>query len=402
MANLSLESYMAVILGKALKVLRNRAAIVMRVNRSFESSEVLTGSQWVQVPIPSAIKSQAVVPGVTAAATTDLLPRSVNVELTEWREAPFTLTDKEVALLNTRFQVPDVLAAGVSSLVDDVAMLLYSKYKYFWLQSGTIGTPLFDDKLPTDAVLMNTELFKEKVPPDDIFAVANTTTQSNMQLVPHWSQVNTSGSDSVMRKGEMGELAGAFWLKDQLLPTHKNGSMGAGTAIKAATAHLTGVSALTVTGGTGGVTFNEGDLFTIAGHLGNYVARNSPNITIGAAADGVVNVSPGLRVDLSGGEVFSLIGANGAEYEIGALEMHRDAVTLASAATTAFDMKRLGVESSLSENSPSMSVADSVTGLVLRLVMEKQHYQGRISLSILYGAAVTRPELGCRGAGDTI
>ena len=87
------------LLAQGLLALRGTCVMPRLVNSDYSNLAAQQGAS-IDVPIPSAIKAQAVTPGATSQDTGDISPVSATIKLDRWMEAPFYLTDKDLMEAN--------------------------------------------------------------------------------------------------------------------------------------------------------------------------------------------------------------------------------------------------------------------------------------------------------------
>src|SRR4051812_16384975 len=107
------------------------------VNRELETIAGDKGST-IDVPTPPVVAVQDVTPSNTPPATADITPGKVQVQLNQWKEAPFYLTDKDM-LEAMNGTIPMTAAAAVKSLANQVDQDLLSCYKDFYSFAGVPG-----------------------------------------------------------------------------------------------------------------------------------------------------------------------------------------------------------------------------------------------------------------------
>jgi hypothetical protein len=103
------------LLAQGLIALRQQAIMPRLVNRGYESLAGEKGST-ITIPVSSAIAAQAVSPANTPPATADTAPGSVTLTMSNWYEAPFYLTDKDLLEVDKGI-IPMQASEAIKSLI---------------------------------------------------------------------------------------------------------------------------------------------------------------------------------------------------------------------------------------------------------------------------------------------
>jgi hypothetical protein len=102
----TLTAIMPQLLARGLMSLREQAIMPRLVNGDY-SSEAAQKGDTIDVPIPTAVAVRAVTPANTPPALVDSTPAKVPIALDQWYEAPFYLTDNELAQIDrNRHYIP--------------------------------------------------------------------------------------------------------------------------------------------------------------------------------------------------------------------------------------------------------------------------------------------------------
>ena len=129
------------LLAQGLLALRGTCVMPRLVNSDYSNLAAQQGAS-IDVPIPSAIKAQAVTPGATSQDTGDISPVSATIKLDRWMEAPFYLTDKDLMEAN-RGVIPMQASEAVKAIANDVNATLLGLGRKFYGMGGTPGTTPF-------------------------------------------------------------------------------------------------------------------------------------------------------------------------------------------------------------------------------------------------------------------
>lgn len=384
MAN-SLAAVTPRLLAQGLLALRQVAIIPQLVNMGYSGLAGERGSS-IDVPIPSAIAAQVVAPGNTPPSTPDVQPSTVSIQLNNWYEAPFYLTDQDM-LTAMNGTIPMQASEAVKSLANRVNTDILTLYKSVYGFNGTPGTtPLASDTsaITNTRKVLNTQL----APVDDRRFVLDPNADGNALSLPAFQYVNQGGTDSVMREGQLGRRLGFDFYMSQLMPFHTAGTQSGTITVSGAAAAAPTAFSQTITiasAGSSAVAWNYGDVVTFAGDTQTYVVTNISGVTIGASSTGTVTLAPGLQIAKSGGEAVTLK----ASHQIN-LAFHRDAFAFATR-PLASSAEGLG--------NIIQTATDPDSGLTLRLEISREHKRTRFSYDILYGCQCIRPQLAARLAG---
>ncbi len=377
MAN-DLTAVIPQILAQGLMALRSNNVMPALVNSDYDTEAAQQGAT-IDVPIPSAIAAQAVTPANTPPATADVNPTSVPIELSQWYEAPFYLTDKDLkeAMNGT---IPMQASEAVKALADNVNAYIFSFYTGVYGSVGVAGTTPFGTDT-TEATEARKVLNQQLAPMNPRRFVIDPDAEAKALNLRAFQDFSFSGSAEGIREGEINRKLGFDWLMDQQVPTHTSG--GAASATTDATGYAVGLKTVALaSAGTGA--FLVGDIITFAGDTQTYV------ITSGDADvsdGGSISFEPGLQVAIPA----SATAITATATHVVNLAFHRDAFAFASRPLEDVVDPRLG--------SIIVSQADPVSGLSLRLEVKREHKRTRWSFDILYGAQLIRRELATRVLG---
>jgi hypothetical protein len=364
-----------IMLAQGLMALRGMNVMPRLVNSDYQGA-AQERNQIINVPIPSAIDAVAVVPGATPPATADVAPTSVPIQLDQWYEAPFYLTDNDLmqAMNGT---IPMQASEAVKALANKVNAYIMGQYKGFYGLVGTPGTTPFASDVVVASQLRKT-MNKQLCPPGDRRLVLDLDAEANALVLPLFQQVNTSGTAAAQVEGVIGRKMGMDWYSDQQVVTHTSTALTAG-ALTVNGVNAKGAKTVSLAKATNAAPLVKGDVLTIAGQT--YVV--TADVTLGVGNTNV-SIYPGLIAATAGGEAVTLAASH-----VVNLAFHRDAIAFAT--RPLLEVSHPAVIST--------SQVDPVSGLGLRLQITREYQRTRYAFDILYGAAVVRPELGCRLAG---
>lgn len=380
----TLSSVVPLIFAQGLKALR-RNAVMPRLVLNDWGNEVKEKGDTIQVPLPSAISVQDVTPGAYAPDSGNIAPTTATIPLSYWREAPFTLSDKEVAQI-TEGVVPIQLSAAVEGLAADVNSKILGLYTYVGNYVGTAGTTPFasDTSLVTSA---RKSLTVNLAPTADRRFVIDPSAEANALGLPAFQYYLYAGNDDVIRKGEIGEKLGFTWHVDQQVPTQTAGTITTGLAAKTSTAQAVGLTSIVATtaASTGACALKKGDIIAIAGQSQTY-ALQADATQASASTDVTLTIYPPLAVALAGSEAITVKASH-----VVNLAFHKQAFAFAS--------RPLAMNQLTSDAEDSYMVPDPVSGITMRLTWRREFHRTRMAFDILYGVGAIRPNLAVRVAG---
>ena len=377
-----LTAVIPTLLAQGLVSLRQRAIMPRLVSRAFELAPGVRGST-VNVPIASAVPATDVSPGATHAGGTDIHPTSVAVACDQWKEAAFVLSDKEV-LESIEGTIPMQANEAIKSLANAVDAHIWSFYKGVYGYVGTAGTTPFAADV-TGFTSARKVMARQLTDVDPRYFVMDPDAEANALALAAFRDIGQSGDSGLISDGVIGRKYGATWLMSQNVPTHTAGTITTGLIAKSGTAVAAGLKTLVATtaASTGACALLTGDILAIAGHTTTY-AVSAIATQASAASDVTITFTPGLEKALAGSEAITVKGSH-----VVNMAFHRDAFAFA---TRPLETTGAGLGN-------FQSAVDPVSGIVLRLEVERQNKRTRWSYDILYGAQIIRPEFAVRVAG---
>lgn len=372
------------IMAQALLALRGFTVMPGLVNLDYGRDAKEQGDT-VDVPIPSAITAVQVSHANTPPDDDGISPTKVQIPLDQWWEAPFFMSDKDLADA-ARGITPAQLNEAVKSIADKINISVFGQYKGVYGYEGTAGTTPFAADV-TAATAMRKRLNAQKAPLNDRRAVLDVDAAANALGLRAFQDASFRGDTDGIREGQIGRKLGFDFFEDQAVPSHTAGTITTGLAAKAATAQAVGLKSVvcTTAGSTGACALLAGDVITFAGDDQTYVL--TANATQAAAAtDVTLAIEPGLKVALAGGEAVTVKASH-----VVNLGFHRDAFALA--------MRPLATPEGFTGGNIIRTMVDPLTGMTLRLEISRQHKRTRWSIDALWGVKLVRPELATRLAG---
>lgn len=381
----TLSSVIPSLFAQGLKSLRRNSVMPSLVNNDF-GTEVKQKGDTITIPIPSAIAATDVVPAAYAPDSGNIAPTTATIPLSSWKEAPFTLTEKELAQVVDGI-VPIQLSSAVESIADAINQSIFTLHTGVYGYVGTAGTTPFGTPGIGDATSVRKVLGKQLAPLNERRMVLDPDAEAAALSLQAFSYYLNSGDAQVMKEGQIGRKFGFDWFMDQRVPTHTSGTITTGLAAKAATPQAAGLKAIvcTTAASTGACALNIGDIILFSGDSQTYTLTAAAT-QASAATDVTLNISPGKVVALTGGETVTVKASH-----VVNLGFHRDAFAFASRPMT---------QNNLTMNKDqSYMVADPVSGITMRLSYREEFHRTRLAFDVLWGVGLIRPELACRLAG---
>lgn len=410
MAN-DLQAVTPRLLAQGLLALREVAIMPMLVNRAYEAQAGQKGST-IDVPIPSAIAAQDVVPANIPPSTPDVSPTSVPIALDQWKEAPFYLTDRDI-LTAMDGTIPMQASEAIKSLANYVNIFILSRGIKFFGYYGVPGIAPFTpaaghsgvDTDTSSATGIRKVLNNQLAPVDNRHVVFDPDAEANALNLRAFQDVSWSGDPDAILRGRLNQRLGFQWWMHQLvqyftagtaagITLTANAAAGDGSAYPRGIHTGAGVypastptgTALQLMAATPG-TLVQGDILTFAGDSQSYVVTTP--VTLNATTATPVYIYPGLQQAQPTATATPVAVTKLASHVMN-LAFHRDAFAFATRPLQ-------NVEPGL--GSLTEVAVDPVSQLALRLEVTREHKRTRFSYDILFGCDVVRPELGARLVG---
>lgn len=374
---------------QGLNALRRNSVMPRLVMNDF-SADVAKKGEVVQIPLPSAITTQAVVPAAYAPDPGNVAPTTAPIALDSWYEAPFTLSEKELAQVIDGI-VPIQLSAAVEALADQINQSIFALNSSVYGFVGTPGTTPFASDV-TAATNAGAVLTNQLAPRSDRSIVLNPTAYGTALALPTFYGALYNGGTDMVSDGLIKRKFGFDWAEDQRVPYHTSGTITTGLTAQASTGQPVGTTAVVATtaASTGACALLVGDIITFSGDTQTYVL--TANATQASAATNVtLNISPAKQVALVGGETITVKASH-----VVNLAFHKQAFAFASrplAQDNAAEM--LG----LPPAEMTYMIPDPVSGISMRMCVRNEFKRTRFSFECLWGVGAVRPALAARIAG---
>ncbi len=355
------------LVGLMLPKLRANSIMPRLVNRDFDTLAAQPGSS-IDVPIPPTITTSAVTAANTPPSTADITLSSVNVPLSNWNEAPFYMTDKDLLEVQ-QDKLPGVVESALASIV--------AKIDTDILVAADQGCGLADDQgaapfANIGDVLKAGELMNQnKVARTARSCIFDPTAESALLSLEQFtsSDYQTSFPIETGMVGPEPKLGMQWWM-DQNVATH---TCGTGTSYRVNLIGGIAAGSKVITVDTGSGTILQGDVVTIGDY--NYGVAS----TVGGATVTSITLNQGLLQAVADNATVTLIDASGTH--TANIAMARNALVFCS---RPFQASNSAIA--------SQTISDPISGLSLRLEVTREHKRDRWSIDALYGTKVVRPE----------
>lgn len=386
MAN-NLQAVIPQLLAQGLEALKPRFSMSRYVQRAYDREAGQLGSS-IDVPIDSSMIATPVVAGVNYQAGQDAVPQIATIQLDQWKEAKFDLSDKDMLEVMAGY-MPLRAQSAINAIATDVNSYLFNLYKEVPTYVGTAGTTPFTTN--TDAArAARRALLKQLCPDNPLYMAIDPDAEFAATGLQNFLDASQAGSDNVIVDGVIGRKLGFNWLTDTQVATHTstpftsgavtvngaqavgNGSTDGGRTGFVSIAKLTNASPLV-----------KGDILQFAGDPNSYAVMSDVSLIVGNT---LVAITPALKVAKSGGEAVTKVASHVAN-----LAFHPSAIAFASRPLPTDMSGQLGrLQSSITDPDSALTLRLSITGL---------NKTTQFSFDILYGAKLLRQDCAVRVLG---
>jgi len=383
------------ILARGLSVLRKKVLMTRLVNLDFKNEAKEYG---VTIDIPYSTKKtlKSITPSATPSNPTNQTTRFAQITIDQWKGIDFGMTDNEAKKINTSaWWIPDQVEQSMSTLAEGVNSSVFGKYTGVYGVYGTAGTTPFGSGVEVaSATGIRKVLNQQLCPKDGRNSVMDFDAEANALALSQFSSAETTADKGQVKiEGEIGKKFGIMWNADSDVPTHTKG-VGATTGVYLTDLGVTKTAEPTLrystvhidTVDTNSNALAAGDIITFAGQTQTYAVITGIGPTTGAD-EGDIVISPGLQADLADGVAITKYDSHVAN-----LVFHKDAFGLAMRNPS------MGL-SPVEETIVSRVMADSVSGIILRLEKIRMYKQTMWDFDSIWGAGLVRPEFAARLLG---
>ena len=345
----------------------------MAVTRD-SSAEAVAVGQKIEFPIVPAGQARDVVPGanVPDVSGDDIQKRTL--EITKCRAADVIWTGNEQVSLGGMYNriLEDQITERMRTLANEVEEDLLSVAVAEGLNAGngigTSGTTPFGTDL-TELTATLKKLQDNGAPTSDLQAVLNTSASMNLRNLKHLQSYADSGTTSLLRQGEIGQLMRFAIRESAGFKTHVKGT-GSGYLVNGAASQ--GDTEIAIDTGTG--TFVKGDLVSFGSDTEKYVvAADVPN------GGTVLKLVTPLQKPVSDNAAIT-IGDN----YLASVAFPRSAIWLAT--------RTVPVPQGGDKGTASRTISDPLSGLSFGVTLYPGYKQNQLEISLSWGVGIIKPK----------
>lgn len=384
--------------------LRNQLALVNRVNRDYDPRAVSASGATITIPtieMGGSAQTRAVEGGVTVNAGTSRLVTVTMQQLTYvWELDNLQQTFSNVNLMM------EMATRGAIKMADGLDGMITGLWPLIPYTVGkTDGSAAFNT---TDGINVlpaaRKTLLNNQAPVDRLFSILGTTEAFNMQTLPIYQQAQQAGDTTQLRTGQMKPVVGIQPYESQSVPTNVGFTTASdwGTPTVNGTPAI-GATSITIAGAGASKTLTKGSIITIAGGgttpqgAAQPYSLTSDVVTSGGGA-ATITISPALKGAPSNGDAITPVAYTGTH-----------SINLVADPSAYLLVIRPQADFVPGAGVLSMTFTDPVSGLTFRLHIEAnvagnpsagQAYKQRMTLDLLAGVQLIRPELAVRLEGQ--
>ena len=359
---------------RALNVVaRELVGATMAVTRDSSAESVAVG-QKIEFPIVPTSSLRDVVPSSTVPSVNgdDIGKRTL--EITQSKAADVIWTGNEQVALGGMYnriledQITERMRQLTNAVEEDLLAVSVAEGINAGNQVGTKGTTPFANNL-SELTKALKKLQDRGAPTSDLQAVLNTAASMALRNLGQLQKVNESGTTSLLRQGEIGNLMRFAVRESSGFKTHVKGT-ASGYQVNGAVS--AGDTEIAVDSGTG--TFVKGDLVTFGEGKSSYVvAEDAPSGTTK-----IKLVTP-LQEAIS----------DNAEIKVGdgylaSVAFPRSAIWLAT--------RTIPVPQGGDSGIATRTITDPVSGLSFGVTLYPGYKQNQLEISLAWGVGVIKPE----------
>jgi hypothetical protein len=246
------------IASKALPLLKDKIALLPKVNRDYDSTYKKAGDT-IQVIKPARTSTVNGASSISGQYK-EINESAVDVTLDTVRTVPFQVTSKQMALNVDDFtrQVIEPAVTAIAEYVNESIAQRYVDIPYYVGTSGSTPSTL------TDIANIRKKLNKNRCPNDMRSFVMDFDAEAKFIALDSLAEVDKAGTNSALRNAAIGRVYGMDLLADSGIQTHVAGGYTA-LADVTITAGALGATSVTLTSAAGASTAKlvKGDIFSI-------------------------------------------------------------------------------------------------------------------------------------------
>ena len=388
---------------KALEILENNLVLSRNVNRQYDDSFAVEGAK-IGSTLRIRLPDRALVTDGAALQVQDDNEQFTTLTVATQKHIGVNFTSAELTMQLDDF-AERVLKPRVSQLASSVDADVANAYKNIYSTVGTPGT------VPSTSLVLlqgQQKLNEYAVPMNDRYATVNPA--ANAGLVEGMKGL-FNPVDTISRQFKNGMMGQGVLGYDEInmsqsIAQHTTGTRSASASLTVATTITTeGQSTIAINGDTGAATFNQGDVFTVAGvYAVNPQTRQSTGslqqfvVTSTVAASSgnwaSISVSPAMYTPANALATINAFPASGA------------VVTVVGAASTQYPQNliyqknaiTLGTADLLLPQGVDMASRQVHNGISMRIVRQYDINNDRMPcrIDVLYGYSVIRAPMAVR------
>lgn len=360
-------------------VAREQIGMIPAVGQDFSGERVPLG-QSITSPVVGTMPAEDLLPAAASADTPNQTIGSVLMTISKQRSVPLGITGNEQqTLINGGILgrvSQDRLAQAFRTLSNEVEADLCALHSKMSRAYGTAsGTPFATSGDLSDFAYPGKILTDNGAPLTNRRMVLSSSHITNIRAKQSTLfQVNTSGTDALLRRGAIGEVSGFDVGQTAGAVTSVAGTASGATTNAAG--YAIGATVITLAAvGTG--TMLAGDIVTFAGDTNQYIlASGDTDVSNGGT---ITLAEPGLRVAMSAAtKAITVIGAT-----TRSMFFHRSALQLATR------LPAMPLEGDSADD--VIPFTDPVSGIVYELAVYKQKRQVRYELNLAWGVSAPMP-----------
>lgn len=304
-----------------LEFLKKNLGMAQRVNRSFDKAPNERGSV-IQLRRPEVYAAEAM-----PAAAADITPDYVSITLDQWWGKTITLSDKEMAFSKEQVfnDYIQPMAYAVADKIDATLALLYKDVPWTVTNSSPCAV--------ADLTALQRVMLTNKVPNNDRHLMLSPIQQEeflNLAAFTQWQGAGAAGADSQMN-GSLGTRYTFETFASQNVQAHAAGTSSDTAAAVDTEAAKGATSIILKSYGTTGETIKAGDIFSVAGNTQQYAVTTTTATAAGGTGTLTVAFVPPLVEIAHANDVVTvtLVGGTGSTTSEQGLAFHRNAFALA-------------------------------------------------------------------------
>lgn len=282
------------------KVSRERVGFIPAVTKN-ASAEMAALDQTIRIPIAAAVTSEANnTPAVAPPDTGDVTASYVDMTISKSQHIPVRFSGEEARSLQASGNYEDFVAQrfrqAFRRLDNLIEADLASTYKYACRATGTAGTTPFNTAGTITDFANVARILDDNGCPDDgtwKLVLSNAAVQNLRGKQSTFYQVNTAGTEEMLREGKIARAFGFDIGQSGQVATHTAGTNASATLTSAD--YAVGATTLTLaSAGTG--TILEGDMINVAGeNNGIWYGVRTGDADVSGGGTVVLN-DPGLTI----------------------------------------------------------------------------------------------------------